>query len=95
MQTHFKSIEEMNEAQLEAEVLEALRVSEMSPQEHWEWITNVWGKLQRDAAELCPRPPPDEEQAYFVDLNDKNKHDEERELLHALSLISESPKNAY
>lgn len=75
------------DAQLDREVAEALRVQSMCPDERYEWLRESWGYLQRQAdflyADLPDRKPAVHS---FATLEEKNRFDEAREIDFALAV---------
>lgn len=85
----FNSTEELAEYQSNREVLEALRVQSLSPDDRFEWLKNEWGRLQDDATSLFldanDRPGTSR---CFASFAEKNKFDEDREIVEALLRIN-------
>ena len=81
------SIEALAEQQLEREVAEALRVSEMNSSERYIWLEENWGRLQDGAssyyAEFSRELPG---ARCYESFAEKNKADDERELQRALRI---------
>ena len=83
--TSFESTEDLAEYQSNCEILEALRVQSLSPDERFRWLQNEWGRLQDDATLLFSATT---EQAgtsrCFTSFAEKNRFDEDREIMEAL-----------
>ena len=76
----FSSTEELAEYQASREVLEALRVQSMSPEERFQWLQDTCGRLQDDATLLfydaVQRPGTSR---CFASFEEKNAFDEDQE----------------
>jgi hypothetical protein len=77
----------LSDHQVERELQEALRVQGMTPAARWQWLQEVWGRLQDSAASLSTKdyPVPGAARSYAT-LMEKNQFDEARELRQALQM---------
>jgi transcriptional regulator with XRE-family HTH domain len=85
----FSTLQAMSDHQAQRELDEAMRVQAMSPAARSRWLSSSWGRLQRQAFKLPhgQRPARGEPHVmHFATLADKNRHDEQREMDHAVRL---------
>ena len=81
----FQTAEEMSDYQADRELQEALRVQTMSPEERYQWLTDTWGRLQREASLFLADLPPQAATARcYASMEEKNRFDEDREIGFAL-----------
>jgi hypothetical protein len=71
----------MDANQQDIELAEALRVRAMSPEQRFDWLENVWGRVQRNAnAFLAYAPEYQPTARSYATPEEKNRFDEAREL---------------
>lgn len=84
----FATLEDMNEAQLNTQVREAIRVRRMSGDERARWLRDNWDPLQHQAtalrAGIAIGGPP--RAMHFASMEAKNVNDEDQELQLALAI---------
>ena len=83
----FETLQEMSDYQAERELQEALRVQAMSPAQRWQWLQDVWGRLQDSASLISAgRPPAPAAARSYATWEEKNQFDENREIQQALQM---------
>jgi hypothetical protein len=71
----------MDTNQEDTELAEALRVRAMSPEQRFDWLENVWGRVQRNTQAFLANAPDHQPTARsYASPDDKNRFDEAREL---------------
>lgn len=71
----------MDANQQDTELAEALRVRAMPPEQRFDWLENVWGRVQRNANAFLAHAPEYQPTARsYATPEEKNRFDEAREL---------------
>jgi len=83
----FKTVEEMSAYQANRELEEAMRVQRMSPEDRFQWLTQTWGRLQRETAILLQgRVSSPATARCYVSFEEKNRFESTREIEAAMAL---------
>jgi transcriptional regulator with XRE-family HTH domain len=83
----FATAEAMSAHQQQRELIEALRVQDMSPTERSQWLSSAWGRLQQQATSIHrDLKHKNLRVRHFATLDAKNRHDDEQEIKNALDL---------
>ncbi len=91
----FETVQDMSDHQAERELQEALRVQAMTPAQRWQWLQDVWGRLQDSASLLSTsnQPAPGAARSYAT-WEEKNQFDDDREIQQALQLSIHSGRRS-